>query len=129
MRVLLDTQVFVLLIGTPDGNASVPPVIRELVTDPKNELCFSAVSINELAIKYSVGKLNVSAQIMRESVHHLNLTLLPYTPQHALRLYELPLHHKDPFDRQLIATALTENIPLVSGDRQFARYEELQVIW
>jgi PIN domain nuclease of toxin-antitoxin system len=55
--------------------------------------------------------------------------MLPFTPQHAYRLFSLPLHHRDPFDRMLIATALAEEIPLIGSDRLFKMYKGLKVIW
>ena len=59
----------------------------------------------------------------------LQLHLLPFTADHALGMFDLPLHHRDPFDRQIIAQALTENIPVVTCDEQFRLYKSLKVIW
>ena len=55
--------------------------------------------------------------------------MLPYTEDHALRLFDLPLHHPDPFDRQIIAQALAENIAVVTPDREFRLYKGLKTIW
>lgn len=55
--------------------------------------------------------------------------ILPFTLQHAYRLFSLPLHHRDPFDRMLIATALVEDIPLAGSDKEFKKYRGLRVIW
>jgi PIN domain nuclease of toxin-antitoxin system len=58
-------------------------------------------------------------------VEDLALTYLTYSPRHAFRLYDLPQHHREPFDRMLIATALAENLPIITSDRQFDKYEDV----
>ncbi len=92
MRFLLDTQVFVLLTGKPEKMESIPTSVRELVSDPAHELCLSTITICELAIKYSLGKMPFSAQAVSVAAQDLALTILPYMAQHALRLYELPYY-------------------------------------
>ena len=57
------------------------------------------------------------------------MRVLPYTTEHALRLFDLPLHHTDPFDRQIVAQALAEDIPVVTADEAFRRYSGIKVIW
>jgi len=59
----------------------------------------------------------------------LKLRVLPYTGRHAYQLFGLPLHHSDPFDRQIIAQALAENIPVVTPDEKFSLYKGLKIIW
>ena len=59
----------------------------------------------------------------------LVLTVLPLTAEHSPRLFGLPTHHSDPFDRMLIATALVEDVPIVASDREFKRYEGVNVMW
>jgi PIN domain nuclease of toxin-antitoxin system len=83
----------------------------------------------EIAIKSGIGKLEMGEAEMRQAVRDLRATIIPFTPQHAYRLFSLPLHHRDPFDRMLIATATVENIPLVGSDRKFKSYKGLKVIW
>ncbi len=100
-----------------------------MLLEPKTELCLSAISTQEIALKHALGKADLMERQVLEAVDLLNITLLPFTGQHALRLYRLPLHYRDPFDRAIIATALSEGIPLVGGDRQFVHYEGLQVLW
>jgi PIN domain nuclease of toxin-antitoxin system len=65
----------------------------------------------------------------RQGVEDLRLRTLPYLSEHAYRLFSLPLHHRDPFDRALIAQALTEDIPIVTPDEHFLAYKGLNVIW
>jgi PIN domain nuclease of toxin-antitoxin system len=67
--------------------------------------------------------------LVRQAVQDLALTVIAFEPRHAYRLFTLPMHHGDPFDRMIIATALVEDVPLIGGDRQFARYKGLQAIW
>ena len=66
---------------------------------------------------------------VRQAARDLRLTTLPFSTEHAYTLFRLPMHHRDPFDRMLIATALTEKIPIISGDRNFKKYRGLKVIW
>ena len=89
----------------------------------------SAVSLTEIAIKNRVGKLTFPAEVVRRAIEALGIRIVPYTAEHAFRLFELPLHHRDPFDRQIIAQALVEKIPVVTPDRTFGRYEGLKVVW
>ncbi len=65
----------------------------------------------------------------RQAIRDLASLVVPFAPDHVLRLYALPQHHRDPFDRMLITTALTEGIPLVGSNRLFKKYKGLQVIW
>ena len=59
----------------------------------------------------------------------LQVRVLPYTAEHAFRLFDLPTHHADPFDRKIIAQALMENVPVVTPDEAFSLYEGLEVVW
>jgi PIN domain nuclease of toxin-antitoxin system len=125
MRVLLDTQTLVdAYLGNP-----LPLKIQNLLADPDTERLVSAVSIMEIAIKSGRKKLSMSDSNTQEALTDLQTTLIPFTTQHAYRLFPLPWHHKDPWDRLLIATALTENIPLIGRDKQFKQYEGLNLIW
>jgi PIN domain nuclease of toxin-antitoxin system len=83
----------------------------------------------EIAIKAALGKLKLSSAIVRQSIRDLDLHILPYTAEHAYRLFDLPRHHGDPFDRQIIAQAITEEIPIVTSDEKFALYKEIKIIW
>jgi PIN domain nuclease of toxin-antitoxin system len=101
----------------------------ELLAEPETERLFSSVSIMEIALKNSVGKLKMGEAEMREAIDDLLLTVIPFEPRHAYRMFSLPLHHRDPFDRMIIATALDEGLPLIGADRQFKRYKGLKVLW
>jgi len=89
----------------------------------------SSISLSEIAIKSSVGKLNFAKDDVRLALSDLQLRVLPYTGDHAFRLFELPLHHTDPFDRQIIAQALVEQIPIITCDSVFKSYKGVEVIW
>jgi len=66
---------------------------------------------------------------VEQLISDLALTVLPLAAEHSLRLFGLPAHHSDPFDRMLIATELVEDVAIVASDREFRRYEGLRVIW
>jgi PIN domain nuclease of toxin-antitoxin system len=89
----------------------------------------SVVSLSEIAIKLSIGKLAFGKEEVIQGIADLQLRLLPYTADHAFRLFSLPLHHTDPFDRQIIVQALAEDIPVVTADEKFHLYKGLKVIW
>jgi PIN domain nuclease of toxin-antitoxin system len=126
MRVLVDTVTYLWAYNSPEllskkaiETLSQDTTIREL----------SAVSLSELAIKMAVGKLDWGKEEIISSLSDLRVRVLSYTATHAYQLFELPLHHRDPFDRQIIAQAMAEDIPIVTSDKIFRRYRELKVIW
>jgi PIN domain nuclease of toxin-antitoxin system len=102
---------------------------RLTLEDPATIREVSSISITEIAIKAAIGKLTVDAALIAQGIDDLMARILPYSLDHAWRLFQLPLHHRDPFDRQLIAQALQENIPVVSPDKAFRRYAGVKVIW
>ena len=89
----------------------------------------SVISLSEIAIKQSAGKLSFSQGDVRAGITDLRLRVLPFTAAHAFRLFDLPLHHRDPFDRQIAAQALAEGGRVVTPDENFRLYEGLSVIW
>lgn len=126
MRLLLDTAVLIYAVESPER---LSKRAAAALRNPENILELSAVSLAELAIKASIGKLAISDAVARQAIDDLDIRVLPYTAEHALRLFGLPLHHSDPFDRQIIAQALSEKIPVVTPDQKFGLYEGLKVIW
>ena len=89
----------------------------------------SALSLSEIAIKNSVGKLTFSKADVTTGLSDLRVRVLPFSFDHALEFFDLPPHHSDPFDRQIIAQALSEDIPVVTCDDRFRLYHGLKVIW
>ena len=126
MRLLLDTAVLIYAVESPER---LSKRAAAALRNPENVLELSAVSLAELAIKVSIGKLAISEVVARQALDDLDIRVLPYTAEHALRLFGLALHHSDPFDRQIIAQALAEKIPVASSDQKFSLYEGLKVIW
>ena len=127
MRVLLDTQAFIKL--SDQGTEGLSKRAKEIVEDRENERLLSAISLTEMAIKTSAGKYDIKAADVSKASEYLRLKIINYEPRHAMGLFDLPMHHKDPFDRMLIATALIEDIPILGADREFKRYKGLSVIW
>jgi PIN domain nuclease of toxin-antitoxin system len=83
----------------------------------------------EIAIKNGIGKIQMTEPQVSQAARDLAVTILPVSAQHALRIFRLPPHHRDPFDRAIIATALVESVPLLGADRLFRDYAGLTVIW
>ena len=126
MRLLLDTAALIYAVESPER---LSKRAAAALRNPENILELSAISLAELAIKASIGKLDISEAVARQAVEDLDIRALPYTAEHAFRLFNLPLHHGDPCDRQIIAQALSEKVPVVSPDQKFGLYEGLKVIW
>lgn len=127
MRVLLDTQALLILSQGDTGRLTFRAL--ELVDDEETDLLVSTVSLTEIAIKASIHKLTATAADVSKAVADLRLTVIPFELAHSLKMFNLPLHHRDPFDRMLIATALSEALPIISQDREFKKYRGLKVIW
>ena len=126
MRLLLDTAILIYAVEAPER---LSKRATAALKDSENVLELSAISITEIAIKASLGKLKVTAAMTRQAVQDLDIRILAYTGEHALRLFDLPLHHADPFDRQIIAQALSEKMPVVSPDEKFRLYTGLKIVW
>jgi PIN domain nuclease of toxin-antitoxin system len=124
-RLLLDTNVVVwLLLGDRD---SVSPAAAQALLDPGNAVSLSAVSVWEIAIKRSLGKLRIEPG-WAKALGRLDFESMPVTALHAQHVEQLPWHHRDPFDRLLVAQAATEDHTLVSADSRLADYG-VEVLW
>ncbi len=121
MKLLLDTQLLLWAAGLPERLSADA---RGLLDDPRHELLFSAASLWEVAIKRSLGRddFRVDPRVLRRGLLDNGYGELAITSQHAVSVDGLPPLHKDPFDRLLLAQALTEGITLVTSDAQLARY-------
>lgn len=124
-RLLLDTNVVIWLL-TGDRGAVSSQALDEL-SDEYNPISVSAVSTWEIAIKRSVGRLELEPGWPR-TLLQLDFGQMPITAEHAAMCEDLPWHHRDPFDRMLIAQAMAEDHSLVSADTRLADYG-VEVIW
>jgi PIN domain nuclease of toxin-antitoxin system len=122
MRLLLDTHV---VLWELEGTRTIGPRAREAILGA-HELSFSVVSFAEIGAKAAVGKLVVPADL-REYVQRTGLRILGLAPEHGLGVADLPLHHRDPFDRLLISQARVEGLTVLTADRRFADYDVLTI--
>ena len=127
VRVLLDTTALYVAAGVSD--VAFTPKIQRLLGDSETRRMVSPVSFNEIAIKSNKGLIQFTRKTVERLIFDLNLTVLPFAAEHSLRLFGLPAHHNDPFDRMLIATALAEDVSIVARGREFKKYKGLRVIW
>jgi PIN domain nuclease of toxin-antitoxin system len=128
MNVLLDTRAFLWWV---DDNSKLSPRAREIISDAGNALFLSAASGWEIAIKARLGKLTLPDDLERFIADQLvtnAFSSLPIQLSHALHVYTLPAHHRDPFDRILVAQSQLEDMPILTADPQIAQYP-VQVIW
>ncbi len=128
MNALLDTHTFLWWIT---DNPDLSPRAREVISDGDNTLFLSAASGWEIAIKAKLGRLQLPDNPERFVIEHMSLNAinsLPIQLSHALHVYTLPNHHRDPFDRMLVAQSQLEKLPIVTVDPQIAHYP-VQVIW
>lgn len=121
MKFLLDTQILLWAAGQPER---LSRAARKILKDPENELLFSAASIWEITIKNSLGRADfrVEPRVLRRGLLDNGYAELAITSQHAVNTDSLPPLHKDPFDRILVAQAISEGITLLTGDVQLAKY-------
>jgi PIN domain nuclease of toxin-antitoxin system len=128
VRVLLDTHA--LLYWALDSDR-LSARARDVFEDPRGELLWSAASSWEVSIKFAMGRIRL-AKAPRELIPDLLRTQrigsLPVEHAHAFRVAELPPHHRDPFDRLLVAQAQVERLPILSRDRALRDYD-VEVLW
>jgi PIN domain nuclease of toxin-antitoxin system len=127
LRVLFDTTALYVAAGVSD--LAFTPKIQRLLERSETVRLVSPISFNEIAIKANKGLTPLTRAHIEKLIFDLDLTVLPLIAEHSFRLFELPAHHNDPFDRMLIATALAEDLSIVASDREFKKYKGLRVIW
>jgi PIN domain nuclease of toxin-antitoxin system len=127
LKILLDTHAFLWFFG---GDRRMSRKARTVLTDPANEPFISVASVWEMAVKASLGRLQLPlsvgdyvAEKARRGFH-----VLPLELSHAARVQTLPFIHQDPFDRMIVAQALVEDMPLVSAD-MYVRQYPVTVLW
>jgi PIN domain nuclease of toxin-antitoxin system len=119
MKILIDTHIFLWCLSDPDKLKNM--YAREIESFA-NIIYVSAVSITEIMIKASIGKLDINFNPV-EMVKETGFELLPFRGEDALPLKEMPFHHKDPFDRMLIAQSIQNKLTLMSDDKKFRKYD------
>lgn len=122
MRLLLDTHVALWALSAP---RSLTPRARALIADPAHEAWVSVASLWEIAIKQRLGKLKLpkeAAKWLPAALDATGIDSLDIRPTHAYAAAELPDHHRDPFDRMIIAQALEEGLVVVTRDERFRQY-------
>jgi PIN domain nuclease of toxin-antitoxin system len=124
VRLLLDTQALLALLSS---DYPLSTVARTAMERADARLIVSTVGIWEIAIKRSIGKLEAPDDVIAR-IEEAGAEILLITPRHAHATGELPLHHRDPFDRLLIAQAQLESCAIITADRAFAAYD-VPVVW
>ena len=119
MNIIIDTHIFLWSLLTP---FKLSDTKRSALEDLSNTIYLSSVSIAELMIKASVGKLQVDFNPV-EMAQESGFELLGFSAEAALLLKDMPFHHKDPFDRMLVAQALADNYSLMTDDPKIAQYD------
>ncbi|MGA2582873.1 MAG: type II toxin-antitoxin system VapC family toxin [Tepidisphaeraceae bacterium] len=128
MKLLLDTSIFLRMMT--DETLLSPPA-KAAIADRNNEVWVSAVCAWEIAIKIAIGRIRLSDPVevfMSEGMRKAKAMELPIRTIHAVRVASLPLHHRDPFDRLLLAQAEVESLTIVTSDLQFGPYG-LPIVW
>lgn len=123
MRILIDTQCWLWMVSEPER---LSKRARRLILDTRNERVLSTASAWEIAIKYSIRKLELPeppSEFVRTRMALTQTTPLAVELHHAVATARLPFHHRDPFDRLLIAQAQLEKLPILTSDRHFKLYD------
>ena len=128
LAVLLDTQVFLWMHAAPQR---LSPTAQSILVDPTRDVLFSAVSSWEIAIKHALGRLDLPerpAAYVPSRIAGAGLTAIAIEHTHTLQAGALPLNHRDPFDRLLIAQSRDLDIPLMTSDSVFDQYD-VELVW
>ncbi|MBI2844782.1 MAG: type II toxin-antitoxin system VapC family toxin [Armatimonadetes bacterium] len=128
MRALLDTHAFLWWIA---DDPNISDRARKVISDNDNQIYVSAASGWEIAIKAQIGRLTVPEQPERFILEQMAINAfisLPVRMEHALRVYSLPMHHRDPFDRILIAQSQVERLPILTADSALSEYS-VDIVW
>jgi len=118
MDIIVDTHIFLWSLSEP---SRLTEQQRAELETPVNTIWLSSVSVTEIMIKSSLGKLSFDFDLL-EAARASGYELLEYSAEDALPLKDLPFHHKDPFDRMIISQAMVRGYPVMSNDLQFSRY-------
>lgn len=116
---LLDTHILLWMLN---DDARLPVSARQLLQTPDVMIAVSAMTLAEIAVKASIGKLHVQVARVREALLRFGIPEIAFTARHAIELANLPLHHRDPFDRMLVAQAQCEGLRLMSCESALQMY-------
>lgn len=121
MQLLLDTDILIWFL---EGKSKLSIRQRDLIIDGENDVYASIASLWEIAIKLSLRKLDLTKSFdeIINALRKENIEVLPITPDHLVKVTTLHFRHRDPFDRIIIAQAMSEEIPIMTLDRNFAEY-------
>jgi PIN domain nuclease of toxin-antitoxin system len=118
-NLLVDTHVLLWALSSPD---KLSPQAREVLVDPDNEVFVSAVTAWEISIKAALGKLRAPDDLL-DQLRRLRFRPLPITFEHGIAVRDLPMIHRDPFDRMLVAQAQAHGLTLVTSDKSIMQYD------
>ena len=121
MRLPIDTHILIWFL---EGNKLLSKSRRQIIANPQNDIFISIVSLWKMAIKISIGKLTLAkplADVLKQIAID-DFEILPIAPEHTLQVSILPFHHRDPFDRIIIAQAQLENLTVITDDGEFGGY-------
>ena len=121
MRLLIDTHILIWFL---EGNKSLSNSHQKIIEESNNDVLLSIASLWEIAIKISIGKLTLSQPLgdVIKQIDAESIEILPISPEHTLQVSTMPFHHRDPFDRIIIAQCQVENLPVISNDKSFSDY-------
>jgi PIN domain nuclease of toxin-antitoxin system len=129
VKILIDTHCWLWWFAQPErlSDEAIACIVDEV-----NEVWFSVASVWEMGIKVAIGKLPLPEQLdsyISNRMVQLGARSLDISVNHALKAGTLPLHHRDPFDRMLIAQAQVENMTIVTADNMFVQYQDVSILW
>ena len=128
MKVLLDTHTFLWVVS---DDPRLSKSARKIFTGADNEILLSVASVWEILIKAESGKLpfpRPAGAYLRSQLRKTSTTVLPLLLSHVFQLENMPTHHRDPFDRMILAQAIEEGLPILSADTKFRLYP-VEVLW
>lgn len=123
MRYLLDSHTFIWLFAFPDR---LGRKAKRVLTDDDSALCLSSAAVWELGIKHQLGKLELPEEpehFIADRARRASIAIVPIEGRHALRAPALPMHHRDPFDRMMVAQAIADEYTIITNDKAIHRYD------
>jgi len=127
MNLLLDTHAILWFLN---GDKKISERVKKVLSSPSNDKFISIVSLWEIAIKISLGKLSIKTSLsdLFRIIEEQGFHFLPLTPEHIICVATLPMSHRDPFDRIIISQAITEELTILTRDENFSGYG-VKIIW